>query len=162
MKYLQKIDSYISRVENIVLIASLLFMIGVSFTQIILRKFFNTGFFWADEALRHFVLWVAFIGASLATRDERHIRMDVLARYVSQKNKQFLNFCAYLVSSCVCFVLVISTYHYILDEYQFKAMLSIGVPVWAFQLIIFFGFFMMGFRFFLKSCEAFQKFLRGY
>ena len=162
MKYLKRIDFYIEKCENLVLILSLLFMIGVAFTQIILRKFFNTGFFWADETLRHFVLWVALIGASLATRGERHIRMDVLSRYVSQKNKHLLNFCAYTASSLVCFILVVSSYYFILDEYQFQAVLSMGVPVWAFQLIILFGFFMMGFRFFLKSFEAVENYLRGY
>jgi TRAP-type C4-dicarboxylate transport system permease small subunit len=42
---------------------------------------------WADSLLRKGTLWLAFIGASLATYERKHINIDIVMRLVSPKAK---------------------------------------------------------------------------
>ena len=50
--------------------------------QIVLRELFSTGFVWADELIKLMVLWLAMVGSIAASRDDRHIRIDALARLI--------------------------------------------------------------------------------
>ena len=53
-------------------------ILGLSTTQIVLRNFFASGLFWADELVRLLVLWLAVAGALAATRDRRHIAIELI------------------------------------------------------------------------------------
>ena len=52
----------------------------LAFLQIFLRNVFTTGLAWGDLVLRNLVLWIGFIGATLATREGKHINIDILSR----------------------------------------------------------------------------------
>ena len=84
-KILQKIDRGLYLFENSLLILILSVMVFMAFLQVVLRNLFHSGILWGDIFLRHLVLWVGFIGASLATRSERHINIDILTRLMSPK-----------------------------------------------------------------------------
>ena len=57
-------------------------MIGGSFLQVLLRNLFHAGVEGTDVLLRHGVLWIALVGASLAIRRARHIRIDIVPRLI--------------------------------------------------------------------------------
>lgn len=46
-----------------------------------------TDMWWADSFLRRGTLWLAFLGASLATYNHKHISIDVLVRIAPQRSK---------------------------------------------------------------------------
>ena len=71
----------IHRIEDALLVLLLSIMIVLATTQILLRNFFDLGFVWADPLLRVMVLWLGMIGATVATRDNRHIRIDLLSQF---------------------------------------------------------------------------------
>ena len=77
---LSRADQIGQSVENAALVAVLAAMILLAGAQIVLRNFFDSGFPWADEALRLMVLWVAMLGAVAAGRENRHIAIDALSR----------------------------------------------------------------------------------
>ena len=55
--------------------------------QIVLRYGFDSGIAWADPLLRVLVLWLGLLGALAATRDRRHITIDVLSRMLPARAK---------------------------------------------------------------------------
>ena len=67
---------FLHRLENIALISALISMLGIAVLQIFLRNFFDSGFLWAESFLRILVLWVAMLGAMVATREKNHISID--------------------------------------------------------------------------------------
>ena len=69
-------------VENSALVVSLATMLILAISQIVLRNFFDTGIFWADSFMRLLVLWVALLGAMVATREQNHINIDAVSRYL--------------------------------------------------------------------------------
>jgi len=78
----ERVDETIDRVEQTLLVTFLGFMILIAFLQIVLRNFFNTGLSGGDPLLRNLVLWIGFIGATLATREGKHINIDVVSRWL--------------------------------------------------------------------------------
>ncbi len=69
------------RAEDALLVLLLSTMIVLASTQILLRNLFDSGFVWIDPLLRVLVLWLGLIGATVATRNNRHIRIDLLTRF---------------------------------------------------------------------------------
>ena len=76
------VDKIISRVEQLLLAIMLSLMILVAVLQIVLRNFFATGLSWGDPLVRYLVLWAGFTGAALATKEGKHINIDVFSRWV--------------------------------------------------------------------------------
>lgn len=69
--------------ENWLLAVLVLILVGLSGAQIVLRIFFDTGLSWADPFARGLVLWTGMLGALAAVRDDKHIALDVLQRYLA-------------------------------------------------------------------------------
>ena len=69
------------RFEDALLVILLSAMIALAGTQILLRNLLDTGFVWIDPMLRVLVLWLGLIGATVATRNDKHIQIDVLTRF---------------------------------------------------------------------------------
>ena len=80
----------IHRIEDLLLVGLLLSMISIAFTQIVLRNGFDGGIAWADSLLRIMVLWIALIGALVASRDQRHINIDLISRFLPPLVREWL------------------------------------------------------------------------
>src|SRR6056297_1165147 len=115
---------YLIRIEKTVLCLLLFSMILLSFSQVILRNFFSFGFIWANEALRTEVIWIAFIGAALATEYNRHIRIDIVSRLIhretTQKSINILNGLFTAVVSALLFVAAVK-YVALMQPYHTEA-----------------------------------------
>ncbi len=154
MRLLRRIDDILAKFESFLLILSLSIMVLVSFLQIILRNFFSTGIIWGDVFLRHLVLWVAFLGASLATREERHINIDVLSQILSPAAKRWVKMTTNLFAATVSVFLTRAALVFILDEKQAGSTTFLNLPLWTVVSIIGFGFAVISFRFLLKALEG--------
>jgi len=154
VRLLRRIDDILAKFESFLLILSLSIMVLVSFLQIILRNFFSTGIIWGDVFLRHLVLWVAFLGASLATREERHINIDVLSQILSPAAKRWVKMTTNLFAATVSVFLTRAALVFILDEKQAGSTTFLNLPLWTVVSIIGFGFAVISFRFLLKALEG--------
>ena len=89
------------RIEDGILVMLLMTMIGVAASQVVLRNFFDAGLYWGDSLVRVTVLWVALVGAMVASRDDSHIRIDLLSRLIKPKDQQWLVRCTPLFTRVV-------------------------------------------------------------
>lgn len=85
MKIVETIGRYLAAVERTILVVMLGTMVLLAFLQVILRSIFSIGFLWGDPFLRYLVLWVGFIGATLATHEESHFGIEFLSRFLSPR-----------------------------------------------------------------------------
>jgi len=150
MKFLSSIDEIIAKIELIILMVLLSLMVIISFTQVVLRNIFETGISWADPMLRYTVLWLAFIGASIATRENRHINIDVLTRLLSPKLKKIVSVLTNLFALSVCLILLKSSIDFIKIEKQFPSEIFLCLKNCMLEIIIPIGFSMMSLRFLLN------------
>lgn len=147
MAFLQRLSSYLRKTEELILVLLLGTMILLSSTQILLRNFLDSGIAWADPLLRLLVLWVGMLGAMLATHYDKHIRIDLISRFIPPQYHRLSGFITGLVSSAVCALLTYHSTRFVYFEWQDGGEAFIGVPAWLAELILPFGFFVMTIRF---------------
>jgi C4-dicarboxylate transporter DctQ subunit len=147
----ERLDEAMARVEQTLMVTFLGFMILIAFLQIILRNFFSTGLDWGDSLLRNLVLWVGFIGATLATKEGKHINLDVVSRGLPSLAKNVVALITHLFSLIVCCGLTYAALKFIKNEVQMKNMTFLNIPAWVPEMILPITFGLMTFRFGLRS-----------
>jgi C4-dicarboxylate transporter DctQ subunit len=153
MKTLERLNAWIERTETAILVLVLGIMVVFAFLQVVLRNIFNEGILWGDIFLRHLVLWVGFLGASLATREQKHINIDLFNRLLPEKGKQVSRLVTNLFSVFICLLLTDASWTFVQDEKMMNTILFEDIPTWYFQIIIPIGFFLMSFRFLFLTLE---------
>jgi TRAP-type C4-dicarboxylate transport system permease small subunit len=89
MNLAQRFGRFLQRLEDLVLGGLLAGMILLAAFQIVLRNGFDGGLIWGDELLRILVLWTGLIGAAVASRERRHITIDVLSRLLPERQQRW-------------------------------------------------------------------------
>jgi len=161
MKYFEYLNKWIEKAETILLVIILSVMVLLAFVQVVLRNLFDQGILWGDILLRHLVLWVGFLGASLATREEKHISIDLLTRFVSKQGQHIVRAITNFFALFICYLLASASITFVADEKMVGTTLFSDVQAWYFQLIIPVGFILMAFRFFVLGIQYTIKFFRG-
>lgn len=150
---LETIDSFIAKIETYILVLVLSVMVMLAFLQVVLRNLFSEGILWGDTFLRHLVLWVGFLGASLATREKKHINIDLFTRFLKGKVKSLVVAIVNLFAAIVCWYLTSAAWTFVMDEKSVGTTLFGDIQAWYFQIIIPVGFLLMTFRFLIILIE---------
>jgi TRAP-type C4-dicarboxylate transport system permease small subunit len=160
MNHWQRVDEIIDRVEQRVLVILLSLMILIAFFQIVLRNLFDTGLTWGDPLVRNLVLWVGFIGAALATKEGKHLNIDVISRWMPSPGKILTEAITHLFSSFVCALLTFAALKFIKNEAQMGDTTFLGIPSWIPEIILPITFGLMTLRFAFRSLINFSGTLR--
>jgi len=153
VKLLALIDNGIAKIAGWILVAVLSLMIIMSFGQVLLRNFFGTSIEWGDILLRHLVLWLGFLGATIATGEERHIKVDFLAKFIPPKLQKIFAILTSLFAALVCYFLLRAGMVFIDVGIDPKSILFLNIPIWYFVVIIPVGYGLMAFRFFVIAVQ---------
>jgi C4-dicarboxylate transporter, DctQ subunit len=153
----EQVDGVIDRMEQTLLVTFLGFMILLAFLQIVLRNFFFTGLDWGDSLLRNLVLWIGFIGATLATKEGKHIKIDVVSRWLPSLGKNVVTLFIHLFSFFICCLLTYAALKFIKNEVQMGNRTFLNIPAWLPEMILPITFGLMTFRFGLRSFKDFSE-----
>jgi TRAP-type C4-dicarboxylate transport system permease small subunit len=145
---------FLHRLENIALISALISMLGIAVLQIFLRNFMDSGFLWAESFLRILVLWVAMLGAMVATREKNHIAIDAMSRYLSRPIQRGTRLLTNLFSSVICGTVAWYSFAYVQLEYEDHAIAFLNVQIWLCQTILPIGFAVISLRFAISVAEG--------
>ena len=151
MDWWGRTDEVIDRVEQTLVTILLSLMILVAFLQIVLRNIFSTGITWADPLVRNLVLWVGFVGAAIATKEGRHITIDVLPQWVPQQGKVIIGGIIQLFAAFICGLLTFAAVKFVRNEALLGSITFLGIPAWVPQMILPVTFGIMALRFGLRS-----------
>lgn len=146
-----------ARCEHLLLIAILMVMITLAVTQIILRNLFETSFFWIDPFNRLLVLWLAILGAMVATREHEHIAIDVLKHVAGKAIVPGLVRLTSLISALVCLLMTWHSVRFVYEEYLYETTTFSSLPAWPFELIMPVGFMIMTMRFAVSVIRPYHK-----
>jgi C4-dicarboxylate transporter DctQ subunit len=165
VKLLERLNRAVLGLEQGFLTALFSVMILLAFSQVILRNFFSLGLVWADPFLRLSVLWLGFIGASLATQHDKHIRIDLMGRFLSPKTAAAVSVLTGAFTTAVCVFLAVASWTFVANEMEFEdtifTVAGFQVPSWWAQLILPVGFTLMALRFFFRSAGTLLSLLKG-
>ena len=153
MKFLQLLDRFFYRIEYTLVVVFLGSMVLLAFTQVVLRNFFGTGIVWADTIVRHLVLWLGFVGAAIATSEERHISIDAFTKFFPPRAKYAIMILTSLFAVVVCYYLSEAAWAYVVEERTNGGDLVLSIPTWVALLIIPTGYLLLAFHFFVKVVQ---------
>lgn len=134
-------------IENALLVLLLISMIGLSSAQIILRNFFDLGFYWSDEVLRTLVMWIALAGAVAASRSDKHISINVLDAYLGPRLLRVSKFVVHGFSAAVCALIAWFSFEFALTTREYGDVAIGGIPAWILQLVLPLGFGLISYRY---------------
>jgi len=144
------------RAEDGLLACLLIVMIVLAGTQILMRNLFDSGFVWIDPLLRVMVLWLGLIGATVASRHNKHIRIDLLSRYFKRNTHRLIQSVVAQVSAWTCLVIAWFGMDWIRLDYADAVTTFAGIPAWTVEIIVPLAFALIGLRYLVRSYRSAQ------
>lgn len=157
MKVLNTIDGWLNKAESTLLIGLLLIMVLLAFAQVILRNVFSAGLIWGDILLRHFVLWIGFLGGALGISHKRHINIDAITHYMTPKMNSSFSVFTNLFGAAVCVFLTIAAVKFVNNDISTNTFVYGQVPSWYAEIIIPLGFALFVFHFIARAARNFEE-----
>ncbi|HOO57360.1 MAG TPA: TRAP transporter small permease [bacterium] len=128
---LRIIDRVISIIETTLLSLSLLVMAGALFAQILLG-FAGISLTWAGELSLYLMVWVMCIGACAATRQSKHISINIISDRLKPGARRVLNIAVY--AFCVATALgfcKLGINYVLLARGLGQTSMSLNIPLWV-------------------------------
>jgi TRAP-type C4-dicarboxylate transport system permease small subunit len=144
LRLLQRI---IHRMEDLIIAGLLLATMGLALYQIILRNVMGTGIVWADILIRLMVLWLGMAGAMVATRQHKHISVDLVTRYLSAGWRRAAEGLTTLFACGVCLLAGYHSLQFVIGERAFGSVAFAQVPYWVCVSILPVSLFVIALRY---------------
>lgn len=141
MKYLKRLDEW--------LIALLLAaMTLLTFTQVVLRYVFNSGFTWAQEFTSILFAFMIFIGISYGLRVGAHIGVDALVKLFPPPLRRALSILAVLCCLGYAGIIIFGSFQYVMKMKKIGIELEdLPIQIWMVRAILPVGFILLALQF---------------
>jgi TRAP-type C4-dicarboxylate transport system permease small subunit len=154
--WLKTADALGRGLETLFLTCLFLTLLALAVSQIVLRNVFSSGLSWADELVRLLVLWLAVLGAVAASRDRRHIAIEVVVRSISASWRRVVVGAVSLFASSISGIFAWQSWRFVQDTMTFGDVVLGSWPAWVAQLILPVGFGLIAYRYLLHAARQFQ------
>jgi C4-dicarboxylate transporter DctQ subunit len=172
MKTLRWIDNTLAMLEGWFIVILLYLMVILTFIQVSLRGLYthihlqwaNTlmgHLDWSEPFVRLLVLWLTFLGASLVTGDNKHIKIDLFSTLLPPKWQRARELILSVVCILISAIMLTVCADYITIEMEFGGRMFLNLPNWIGQLILPVGFAFILFRFLLRAIDQGLQIARG-
>jgi len=156
-----RLSQTISKIENAIISILLCSMVALVLIQIVLRAVFSTGIMGGAEMVRHFVLWIAFLGAAMASRESKNITIDAAYRVLPTALKPLAEVLTGGFTATICGMLLYASVRFIAVDYQSKMTIAFfDIPVWTLEVIIPIGYFAVMLWYTFRSLQSLAKLVR--
>ena len=147
---LKRMLDLLHRVEDLIIAVLLTATMILAFYQIIQRNVMGTGIVWGDILIRIMVLWLGMAGAMAATREHKHIRIDLLTRFLTPGLKRAADSLSLLFAAAVCLVAGYFSLQFVVSEYAAGDIAFGRVPYWMCEAILPFSFTLIALRYVIQ------------
>ena len=153
MKFLRSLNYNVYRILKAVVVTLFILLLAFSALQVILRLVFKTGIPNAESLSRYLVLWVSFLGASLAAFKHRHINLDILSKYLKKINPGLVGVIISTAATVILGFLSWAGVVFIMNEMPDSQKIFF-VPVWVMETVIPLTFIVMMFIYFQRIFDS--------
>ena len=153
---MSSVVTVLHRAEDMILDGLLLIMIGMAVTQIFLRNFFDAGIVWGDVLICILVLWIGLVGAMTASRQDKHININVVSRYLPERIRHISKSVVQFVTASICAVVTYYSLEFVRMEVEYGGKAFAAIPVWVCEAVIPAAFAVMALRHFILSFTGFK------
>jgi TRAP-type C4-dicarboxylate transport system permease small subunit len=144
-----------ARAIEFILAIGLIAAVVLNFVNVVGRYGFGWGFIAADELQTYIMVYMAFLGAAVASWRGLHLRMDVIALRLPRGVQKILTIVETALIVILCTLVTWVALQYVQQMYSFGAKSQTAqIPMWIPHLAIVFGFGLMVFFTILKFIKA--------
>ena len=147
----QQSVAILSKIENALIIIILFATMFIAVTQIVLRNGFSSGLSWADPALKMLVLYITIVGSIIATRENKHLSIDVLSKFLPVHLNLLVQKFTNIFAAFICLLMSYYSLKLLLLSKEFEDIAFNGIPLWILQIILPLGFLLMAIRFVINN-----------
>lgn len=140
-------------IESGLLVILLAGLIALAAWQVLARLFFDSGLNWGDAFVRVLVLWIAMLGAMIAARTDDHIRIDLLAKFLSPGAEELSRRLSALMTAVVLALFTWASFSFVRAEYEDGAIAFASVPAWMCESIMPFAAAVMCLRYLMHVAK---------
>jgi TRAP-type C4-dicarboxylate transport system permease small subunit len=141
-KFIARFDDVLEKISRWGIITCLYVILGFAVLSIVLR-WLGMSPSWLEPMIRHVVFLSAFLGGSLATSKNVHIKVDLLTKVVEASSSKVLHWLHRNLVALFCFVvtfaLMKTSYDFFLVEKEFGSHGFLGIHSSWLVFIIPFG-----------------------
>ncbi|MCA9538171.1 MAG: TRAP transporter small permease [Myxococcales bacterium] len=116
-------------------------------------------YIWSQELSLILLAWLAFIGASMATRADKHIQVDAFARIIPRGLRPWSRALGLLVTTVFCVYITLLAYEHVFgprgDYISGETRPATGIPGWTIIFAVVVAFGLMSLRFGARTVDAF-------
>ncbi len=88
MELFGRVLDKLNRAVEIISAGMLVLMVIAIFLQVVFRDLVKSAIPWSEELARYLMVWISFLGASIAVRRKGHIGVEALTRVLSSSGKK--------------------------------------------------------------------------
>lgn len=116
------------------------------------------GYSWGQDLGKLLIMVVGFVGASMATREKKHIEIDFIRKIIPDNKRSYYNAFSHLITIIFCCIVLALAVAYLVEEHESGSRLS-SIPIRGSWIVfpIPYAMFMMVLRFSVRFVSA----LRG-
>lgn len=126
--------------ENFAIALALSAMVFLPLMEMLFRATLHKGIAGATLLTQHLTLIVGMLGAMAAAREHRLFAVSTLSQVLSGRVSMFAQLASSFFAAIISAFLCGASMQFVLAEKQGGVILAYGIPVWAVQLILPFGF----------------------
>lgn len=152
------IDTFISRLEALILGLGVLLMAVNTVANVVMRFGFGESLFFAGEINRILIIMITFAGIGYAARHGRHIRMSAIYDAFPVMGRKVLMIIMSLVTSAAMFFLLYYSIEYILSlQSRGRVLPALGLPIWWIYLWVPIGLGITGIQYLLTAVKNLRE-----
>lgn len=162
IRFFRLVDAAFGRIEVYALVVIVSLMLVLASVQVVL-KFLGQGAQWLEMSLRALVVWVGFVGGAVASKQSRHITIDVASRFTRGTTKRILTGTINICASCGSTLLGYIAIRFLAQKHEdksvaFSAPFVGEVHEYLVAVVIPVGLFLMAFHFLVAGlCAIFGE-----
>lgn len=138
----------LDRLEELIVVVMLALMTLLTFTQVVLRYGFNSGWTWALELTSLFFAMMIFVGISYGVRVGAHIGVDALVGKLSPGPRRAVSILVVLLCLVYAGIVIVGSWDYVTKMREVGIELEdLPIPLWMARAILPLGYVLVAFRF---------------
>lgn len=148
---MKKVLAFYDKLEERILISSLVFTVLIIFLQVIMRKVFNNSLSWSEELARFIFIWQIWYGISITIRRKKHIEVELVKNLLKGNALKVLQVFITLCNIAFCIFMTV-TGGMLSSNLMDKNTLSpaMGIPLWIVYAALPVSFFLAAIRHILE------------
>lgn len=116
MKAIQRLDDVLAHIEKSAIVLCFAMLVFFIVFNILSRNIFHLSSHKIFEAGPNLVLWLALLGASLALKQQRHIRLELVLRYCTKRIRLWAAVVVNLFGAAVMGILLVTSCAFLQNE----------------------------------------------